>query len=45
MEAGAVASVFGVRASIVSGGVACVAGTALLAFLLPAFVRYEKPRR
>src|SRR5438270_1894019 len=40
-ESGAVAGLFGVRASIVSGGVLCVAGTALLSLLLPAFLRYD----
>jgi MFS family permease len=40
-EAGAVASLAGVRASIVSGGVMCVAGTVLLVALLPAFWRYD----
>ena len=43
LEAGVVASVFGLRASIVSGGIATVAGTVLIAALLPAFVRYRKP--
>lgn len=41
VESGAVASLVSVRASIVSGGVLCVAGVALLAFALPAFVRYD----
>jgi len=40
-EAGLVASLFGLRASVVSGGALCVAGSALLALLLPAFIRYE----
>jgi MFS family permease len=40
-ESGVVAGLFGVRASIVSGGVLCVAGTALLSMLLPAFIRYD----
>jgi MFS family permease len=40
-RAGAVAQQFGVGASIVSGGLLCVAGTALLALLLPAFIRYD----
>ena len=40
-ESGIVAGLFGVRASVVSGGVLCVAGTALLSFLLPAFLRYD----
>jgi MFS family permease len=40
-ESGAVAGLFGVRASIVSGGVLCVAGTALLSLLLPELVDYD----
>jgi MFS family permease len=40
-ESGIAAGLFGVRASIVSGGVLCVAGTALLSLLLPAFLRYD----
>jgi MFS family permease len=41
VEAGIVASLAGVRASIVSGGVLCIAGVAVAAALLPAFRRYE----
>jgi MFS family permease len=41
LESGIAASLFGVRASIVSGGVLCVAGVAVAAVLLPAFVRYD----
>lgn len=40
-EAGLVASFFGLRASIVSGGVLCGFGAAVLAVLLPAFLRYD----
>ena len=40
VEAGVVAAVAGV-ASIVSGGVLCIAGVAVAAALLPAFRRYE----
>ena len=40
-EAGAVASVAGVRASVVSGGVMCLAGTAVIVAFLPAFWRYD----
>ena len=40
-EAGLVARLFGVRASIVSGGVLCVAGTALLSLLLPRLIKYD----
>jgi MFS family permease len=43
LEAGALASLVGLRASIVSGGVLCVLGTAVVALALPAFRRYEKP--
>jgi MFS family permease len=46
VEAGVVASLTNVRFSIVSGGIACVAGTILAALALPALVRYDsrKPR-
>jgi len=40
-EAGLVASLFGLRASVVSGGVMCVAGSGLLALILPKFLRYD----
>jgi MFS family permease len=40
-EAGAVAALAGVRASVVSGGVLCVAGSAVLAMLLPRFWTYD----
>jgi MFS family permease len=40
-EAGVVAALASVRASVVSGGVACVAGTVALAIALPAFWRYD----
>lgn len=40
-EAGAVAALAGVRASVVAGGVACVAGTMALAFALPRFWAYD----
>ena len=36
-ESGVVGALAGVRASVVSGGVLCVAGTAALCALLPAF--------
>lgn len=41
VESGTVASLFGVRASVVSGGVLCVAGVVILAALLPAFRAYD----
>ena len=40
-EAGLVASRFGLRASVVSGGVLCVLGAGVLALLLPKFIRYD----
>lgn len=39
-EAGVVAAAAGVRFSVVSGGLACVAGVAVIGWLLPAFRRY-----
>jgi MFS family permease len=41
VEAGAVASLFGVEASVVSGGVLCVVGVILCGILLPRFVSYD----
>ncbi|HYM66529.1 MAG TPA: MFS transporter, partial [Patescibacteria group bacterium] len=41
-EAGAVASLFSVRVSIVSGGILCVVGCALTALALPAFRAYDQ---
>jgi MFS family permease len=41
VEAGAVAAVAGVQASIVSGGVLCVAGVVICGLLLPRFRRYD----
>jgi MFS family permease len=43
-EAGLVAGAFGVVASIVSGGLACVIGTGILSRAVPAFRRYEAPQ-
>jgi MFS family permease len=40
-EAGAVAALAGVRASVIAGGVACVAGTVALALALPRFWHYD----
>lgn len=40
-EAGLVASLFGLRASVVSGGVMCVLGAVGLMALLPQFLRYD----
>ena len=41
LEAGALASATNLTVSIASGGVACVAGCALLALAFPALVRYD----
>jgi MFS family permease len=43
LESGAVAGVWSVRAAIVSGGLACVAGSAATTAALPALWRYEAP--
>ena len=40
-EAGLLASVTGVRFSIVSGGIACILGAGLLALVLPRYRRYD----
>lgn len=40
-EAGLVAALFSVRTSIVSGGILCVAGTAIISALIPQFLRYD----
>jgi MFS family permease len=40
LEAGVLASLTSLRFSVVTGGVACVAGTLVLALALPKFVRY-----
>jgi MFS family permease len=41
LEAGIVGSLAGVRASVVSGGILCVAGTAVLSALLPQLWKYR----
>jgi hypothetical protein len=41
IESGAVASLAGAQVSVVTGGLACAAGVALLAWLLPEFRRYD----
>jgi hypothetical protein len=41
LEAGALASLTSIRFSVVSGGVACVVGTVLLAAAIPQLVRYD----
>lgn len=40
-ESGIVASLFGIRTAVVSGGILCVLGTGLLILALPAFRRYD----
>lgn len=40
-EAGLVASLFGLRASVISGGVMCMVGAGLLILFLPGFIRYD----
>jgi len=45
VESGGVAAMTTVRASVVSGGVLCVVGTALLALALPKFISYDASRR
>ena len=41
LEAGAVAAAFGDTVSVVSGGLACIAGALILARLLPGFRRQQ----
>ena len=40
-EAGIVATLFSVRTSIVSGGILCVVGTAIISLLIPEFIKYH----
>jgi MFS family permease len=40
-EAGSVAAAFGTQMSVVSGGLACIAGVALLAAAYPSFAAYD----
>jgi MFS family permease len=44
VEAALVASATNIRFSIVSGGLACVAGTVLVALAFPALIRYDAKR-
>jgi hypothetical protein len=44
VEAGLVAAMFGVTASVISGGALCVVGVAACAFALPQFARYDSRR-
>jgi MFS family permease len=41
LEAGAAAAAFGVRASVISGGVLCVIGVLACGLCLPRFIRYD----
>ncbi len=41
VEAGLVASLTSLRFSIVSGGLACVVGTFVIALAVPALIRYD----
>ena len=45
VESGGVAAMTTVRVSVVSGGVLCVVGTALLTLALPKFISYDASRR
>ena len=45
MESGLVAAAFGMRTSILSGGVLCVAGVPLLALALPRSRAYDGRRQ
>jgi len=42
VEAGMVAAAFGVRTSVVSGGLLCVVGVIACGLLLPRFVSYQR---
>jgi MFS family permease len=44
VEAGGIASLTSVRFSVASGGLACLAGVAMVAIALPAFVGYDAER-
>jgi MFS family permease len=44
VEAGAVASLTSLRFSVVSGGAACIAGTAVILAAFPALLRYDADR-
>jgi MFS family permease len=45
LEAGGLASLTSIRFSVVSGGIACVAGCALLVFAIPSLLRYDSRAR
>lgn len=44
-EAGLAARLFGLRASVVSGGVLCIAGCVALGALLPRFISYDSRKQ
>jgi MFS family permease len=44
VESGSVAALVGVRASVISGGLACVAGVALIVLAFPALARFDAER-
>jgi MFS family permease len=44
VESGSVAALAGVRASVISGGLACVAGVALIVLAFPALARFDAER-
>jgi hypothetical protein len=44
MESGLVAGLTSVQISIVSGGLACIAGAFVVAAALPKFMRYDRTR-
>jgi hypothetical protein len=44
VESGAVAALAGVRFSVVSGGLACIAGAVAVVAAFPALIRYDAER-
>lgn len=44
VESGSVAALAGVRASVISGGLACVVGVAVIALAFPALARFDAER-
>lgn len=44
VESGSVAALAGVRASVISGGLACVAGVAIIVVAFPALARFDAER-
>jgi MFS family permease len=44
VESGSVAALAGVRASVISGGLACVAGVAIILVAFPALLRFDAER-